>query len=160
MSMPMQKLPRISSVNDRFDTYQIIEDALSDPESAALDPKHPYHEQAVKSLRRLQLQIINPDKPCISELDLKRLNLPRSKAEQMEFNRKVHGSAIGNRPKVTELDRIISVFIGIDPKTNKPVYQQMTEEQYLECKAEETDDDFPCEECGEDYDFCDVSSIN
>jgi len=138
--MSMHKLPRTSSVKDRFDTYQIIEDALSDPESAALDPKHPYHEQAVKSLRRLQLQIVNPGNPTISELDLKRLNLPRSKAEQLENNKLFHGSAIGNRPKVTELNSVVSVFMGMDVQTNKPIYQHMTEEQYQEMRTDMTDD--------------------
>ena len=154
MSRPAKKLPHTSSVEDRYEAYQIVEDALADPNSPALDADHPYHREAVKSLRTLQLQIVNPDNPAISELDLKRLNLPRYKAEQMELNRKVHGSAIGNRPKVTELDTIISVFMGINPKTNKPVYQHMTESEYEEMKAQMTDEDVPCEECGEDFDFC------
>ena len=138
MSMPAQNLSLPYMVlEEKSHLLNIIEDALSDPHSPALDTDHPHHREAVQALRRLQLHLMDPSNPIISELDLRRLNLSRHKAEQLKDNVRFYGTAIGNRPKM------LTEFVGWDECTGKPIYRQISKERYLEREADEE----VCEVC-------------
>lgn len=128
--------------------YQIIKDALSDPHSAVNNKDHPYRDQAVKSLRRLQLQLMDPSHPTISELDLKRLNMSVYKAEQMQSNIRHYGTAIGNRANQTK------ICIGSDEETGQPVYRLMTKQEHSEFIQQ-----IFCSECNELHKYCECVEV-
>lgn len=138
---------------------QIIREACTDQTSPVNDRNHPWHRESVKALHRLQLGLMNPAKPPVSELDLRRIHISAAKVREIQMNQDRCGSAIGNRPK------LLTVFVGWNPKNGKPIYTQKTVEEWEAMVADSGDEPLEsdveeCEECGENWDECDCDFDN
>ena len=148
MATPAHKLPLTLSISHREKVLGIIEDALSNKQSPVNNPDHPHYHDAVKALRRLQLSLLDPKCPNLSDLDVKRITLPAWQADRIELNKMLYGSSIGKRQKQ------IREFIGWNAQSGEPVYQTYTQAEW----QQRINLDKPCDICNLTFEECDCEN--